>query len=379
MRAVRANESLLASWRSFVEALRVHDGYDVGREDVGSSSTEARGEGWWIAKIELDRESRDLLRPAIAGRRNLITLILDDNHFGSDGGAGVDFLCDILEESPHLARVSFDNNPMLEGTDDALLGRLCEAVRAHPSLEHLTLENAGLGGDEVRLSIILEACGKLACLGLSGNGFGSSSRGADSEIVARFLASAETKIIYLRDNDFGDESADLFASALRSDNARPRVLDLSRNRFTKSGGLAVLDAVFDASSPNAAADSNHACAVYVDKTGMSGGFSIINRQRDPDANRRNKVLTVLFAAAAAGEKLGQLLEDVPLGLMPDVLEYVQGCAPRDIPREMKKHAMESLQEYAREDYEEAFSRQTTLTVVFEVLRSWDLPSLYSNL
>ncbi len=79
-----------------------------------------------------------------------------------------------------------------------------------------------------------------------------------------------------------------------------------------------------------------------------------------------------------GIRLGCLLQDVPLGLMPDLFEYLQDFYLDDIPRGMRKHAMGSLQQYELEDYDEVFSRQMTFTVVFEVLRNWNLPLLYTN-
>jgi len=107
-------------------------------------------------------------------------------------------------------------------------------------------------------------------------------------------------------------------------------------------------------------------------------LGVINCEGTPEDNRQRKVFSTLYATAD-GTRLGQLLNDVPVGLMPKLLAYLQEFYLGDISRGMKKHAMESLQQYNMVDFEEAFSRQTIITIVFEVLRSWNLPTLYENI
>lgn len=361
---------LLVHWKNFVKALAAYEEQrsEAEEERQSSPSSSSSSEGWWLANIEVPIEIRKLLKPILTTRKNLRTLILDNNQFGR---GGVDFLCNIVERNSYLKRISFHNN-LIE--DDADLARFCEAVSRHASLEHVTLENIGLEGDDEKLAMILNSSKNLQCLGLSNNGIGSRRA---SEMITRFLATSQVKIVYLRENSFGDETAEHFALSLK-DNHHLRVMDLSDNQFTSSGRTIIHNAVFDTSSLSAAIDSNHTCVVYIDEAELKDKLGVINCKGTQEENKHKKVFSILYATTVGGQ-LGQLLKDIPLGLMPEAMDYVQDFYLDDIPRGMRRHAMEALRDYSQNDFDEMFARQTIFTVMFEVLRSWNLPLLYTNL
>mmetsp|Transcript_5600 Transcript_5600/g.10225 ORF Transcript_5600/g.10225 Transcript_5600/m.10225 type:complete len:407 (-) Transcript_5600:164-1384(-) len=356
-------------WRNFLKALRSFDDYCELRASDDNDGDELRmEETWWLMKIELRKDLRDLLEPVLATRRNLRSLILDRNEFGRDG---VLFLCNIIETNSYLKEVSLFNNPVEDIGD---LTRLCDAVSKHPSLEDLALGNIWLNDDEGKLSTILKASKNLKCLGLSGNGIGSRSAAA---MFAKFLtANDNTTTMFLRDNDFSDESAYLFALALRN-NKRLRLVDLRGNLFTQVGRVTILNSLFDPSSLTAVVESNHNCVVYIDESNFDE-LGAINRKGFLEENMHRKLFSALYATTQGG-RVGRLLKDIPLGLMPDFLAYLQDFYLDDIPRGMRKHAMESLHQYALDDFDKAFSRQTTCTVMFETLRNWNLLLLYTNI
>lgn len=327
-----------------------------------------KGEGWWISNIQVPKDLRDLLEP-ILNSRNVRTLILDRNEFGDHQGVG--FLCSIIEKNPYLKRVSFHNNLMEDMND---IRRFCGAVSKHSSLEHLTLENVGLDGDEDKLSLVLDATsrGSVECLGLSGNGLGSRDA---AELICRFLSENNSlKIMYLRDNNFDDEASDLFTSALQDNNTHLRVLDLSDNHFTKAGRMTVHNALFDTSSLDAAFDSNHSCVVYINEPELKDKLGAINCKGTPQENLHKKIYSILYSTT----DIGSLLNGVPLSIMPEVLGYLQDFYPKDITRGVRRHAMESLQLYSKDDFDKVFSLKTPLTLMYEVLRTWSLPSLFTN-
>ena len=136
---LECDRQLLVHWRNFASALRSYDEY-IEPQEKSSTAASMKGEGWWISNIQVPKDLRDLLEP-ILNSRNVRTLILDRNEFGDHQGVG--FLCSIIEKNPYLKRVSFHNNLMEDMND---IRRFCGAVSKHSSLEHLTLENVGLGG-----------------------------------------------------------------------------------------------------------------------------------------------------------------------------------------------------------------------------------------
>ncbi|KAL7547961.1 hypothetical protein ACHAWF_011234 [Thalassiosira exigua] len=355
---LRCDRYLLIHWKNFMKSLLSYDD-ERGSSDVMQHS---RGEQWELSNIELTEAIINLLEPVLVNRESVRTLYLENNEFGN---RGVALVCNIIESRACIESVSFHKNPIEDLGD---MTRFCDAVGEHPSLKRLSLENVGLNGDEDKLKMILDASKNLDFLSLSGNGL--RSRGTAQSII-HFLMSNSMKGIYLRDNEFGDESADLFVSLLRN-NHRLRAMDISGNSFTQAGRRSINDALFGASSLNAAVESNHACAAYIDGPESHDRMGAINITGTSEgANLHRKIYSLLYATAER-VNLFQLLHAIPLGLMPNLLAYLQDYCIEDIPRGMKKHAIESLRQYTFEDYEEIFSRQTTLTVMFEMMRSWTL-------
>lgn len=132
--------------------------------------------------------------------------------------------------------------------------------------------------------MILNASNRLRCLSLDGNNIGSRDT---TKILTQFLLKSELKVVYLRENDFGDETAEFFASALRC-NAHLRVIDLSNNQLSQLGRRTIHNALFYTSSLNAAFGSNHTCVAYIDEPELKDKLSVINCKGSPEENQQRK-------------------------------------------------------------------------------------------
>ena len=373
---LRCDRVLIAHWRNFVKALQSLDD----TTDIERREEKKEGEGWWLSKIELTARIIGMLEPVLISRQSMRTLVLDNNAF--TGSEGIIFLCNLLENIPCIRRVSFLNNSL--GHDMDIMARLCNAIEDHPSLEHLMLENVELGDDENKLSLILNCAKKLECLGLDGNNLGSHH---SADLITQFLAHNDVlKIIYLRNNQFGDDNVDIFARLLKNDvSEQLRVIDLGGNYFTQSGKKTIHNVLFSTNDLSTALESNHTTVVYFDEGEMKDRLGVINCRGTTSQNMHRKLYSLLYASAHDCSKLSQLLDDVPLGLMPEVLSYLLDYYPDDLPVGMRRHALESVRgcspsEISDDDLEEVFSSPTvTFSIIFQVMRSWNLPQLYEHL
>ena len=91
-------------------------------------------------------------------------------------------------------------------------------------------------------------------------------------------------------------------------------------------------------------DSNHTCSFQVGEEDNCQ-LSVINLCRDPELNRKIKILQAL--------KDIKYLDDVPMGIMPRVLDFLQGIGEVD---GTKYNGVDQL---------------------FQVMRGWNMPLLYT--
>lgn len=352
-RVIRCDRSLLGLWQSFARALRAHD---------ERALYPPKDEQWCLSNIELDAELRGLLGAMLADREHVRTLTLARN--GPEGAA---FLCTMLESNPRIHNVFFVNNSI--GSVD----RFCAAIGWHSALESISLIDVGLN-DEGKLSRVLSVSRNMTTLNLSDNGVGSIQA---AETITRFLTGSNLKTLYLHENSFGDETADLFASALRS-NSSLQELVLRNNKFTPHGKAIIINALFLTSSLNDVIESNHTCAVYLDAfSGTEDERSAINYGPNARLTKHQKLYAALYGAAGSVMKLfsADQLRHFP-DVLPDFLEYLQDYYINDVPRAVKSHAMQYLQGYTEDDFEEVYAKQTILSAVFDVLRNCDWTNPY---
>lgn len=188
---------------------------------------------------------------------------------------------------------------------------LVEPSRHHSGLKSLSLDKCNIGLISSLMSALLQtfSMSNIRNLSLAHNNIGAQ----ESEMIASYLATNPLIMsIDLVGNLLSDEDVVLIASALKS-NTVLRGLRLSENPIGMGGKLAICDAIYNVSSLDAIHYSNHTCMVTTD-------FDIpdCNRYVSRNANRISKLLGVLFTEYAF-----RFLDDVPLAVVPYVLDFVQ--------------------------------------------------------
>ena len=154
-------------------------------------------------------------------------------------------------------------------------------------------------------------------------------------------------------NHLDDNDAVTIARALKQ-NTNLRRLHLGQNDITETGCVALRNTIYDSTSLNAVAASNHTCCIEgIDLDG-------INRYVDsPEVNRGRKIYSLLSSRNREGNNVYHLdaeFEDDSLKLVPKVLE--------------------SVNIYARHSYRA--DTVPPLSIMYEILRSWKMPNLYEN-
>ena len=196
-------------------------------------------------------------------------------------------------------------------------------------------------------------------------------------ILADFIRSNHhtNKKLRLDSNNISDGGTLLLASALNN-NTNLNWLNLKKNRITEEGDKNLLKALYDPTSMDSIVESNHTCVAYTydvknarvvaQRSPIETEVLSINNA-DPDISTKQKIRwKVVLALCGLEGELFDLshLNDLPLPLMPRVLELIQEHtdartrAVKSTPIQLEKDALSRL---------------------FHTLRGWELPLLFENL
>ena len=244
---------------------------------------------------------------------------------------------------------------------------LCQIVKDHPSIEILGLsgcKGADANGYEMMKQIMTAGTNNLEVLDISSN---EISTGEDS-FISDFLAKNPIlESLDLTDNELEDDDAEIIASALKR-NYELRSLKMDDNNITNTGWDALSKAVFDKTSLNSAADSNHACKIdfpsdqKYDHVRRINGDDSSERYLYPKYVRQKKIYTVLSQRNKNSSNIDSFDEDMPAEILPAMLLSIQKFA--------NYHVTETDEE------EESTPSQDTrdvnsLSIMFEILQRWD--------
>lgn len=178
-------------------------------------------------------------------------------------------------------------------------------------------------------------------------------------------------MVILNHTSISDNDTLLLASALEK-NSNLQQLNLRHNNITEEGEKTLLKAVFDPTSMESIIESNHTCLPYTYDAAKPAIvaqrslleielFDIMND--DIGHSIRRKVVLALCRVDGGLFDLSHL-NDLPLKLMPRVLELIQ---EHTATREKEVVSMANQLE------KDALSR------LFHTLRGWELPLLFGNL
>ena len=187
------------------------------------------------------------------------------------------------------------------------------------------LASCGIGNNKTLLSCIRNK--SLVNIDLASNGITTSGAAFLSKILAK-AKNRCVKQLSLEDNKFNDKDALLFASALKL-NKTLTLLNLKKNDISQKGLDVLKKSLFDESSLNAMADSNHKCRILVPKDDGNKGIDFIESINNPGVptsasnfGRKNKIVTMMFKTEKGCFDLRHY-EDLRVELFPDVLSFIQ--------------------------------------------------------
>ena len=198
-----------------------------------------------------------------------------------------------------------------------------------------------------------------------------SSNGPTELLRLRTNILERGRIILLNGNKISDSDTLLLASALEN-NTHLKQLDLRNTNITEEGEKILLKAMFDPTSMDSIIGSNHTCQIFTYDINNPTAID----QRPPlerevfmingwEVNIQQKIREKLVLALCGVD--GGLfdlssLNDLPLGVMPRVLELIQKHTT------MRRSSKPPIQ-----------LEKDALTRLFHTLRSWELPLLFENL
>jgi len=249
--------------------------------------------------------------------------------------------------------------------------RLCKIIKLHPSIESLELlmcVNEEINGYEILQLIMTAGKDNFKSINLSGNRITTAGGSYISDFL---LNNSILKHLSLSENGLDDNDAKAFAAALKH-NTTLRTLDLSHsritgaplnrfNRISEEGWAALGKAIFDDTSLNSAADSNHSCCIYQERDGLDR-FEINgkpygeNPLPNPVYVRQKKIYSILSSRNRDCSNVDHFDEDMSVELLPDMLTSIQRCS--------NYHEAEDGPPKSQDDV-------IPLSIMYEVLQKWD--------
>ena len=304
-----------------------------------------------------------LLAQALKGKAILKSFALVRNEF-VNAREGIDFAVKLVEDNPNLEQFDWVNNRIetvnndLETMEDARY--LVDAITSHTHINHIRFENS-FGEDIIGYEILrsLVTNGKrFLSIDLERNNI----RTGGGTVIPDFLAAnPPLKKLFLANNHLNDADAILIARALKK-NTNLQRLRLGRNDLTEEGENALSNAICDSTSLNSVSDCNHSCRII---TGIGlGDIPNNNNNMGSKVNRARKIYHLLSRRNREGSNVHHLNQefddedDASLMLVPKLLE--------------------SVHHYSRNRYGDPDSWVDPLSIMYEILRSWEMPALYEN-
>lgn len=346
MNMTRHHDELLPHWKELAKALEQYQYYLKCSVDCGNVST------FQLSYLELPDEVINILSNALKSTY-FNELILQSNRLGQ---GGIDFVLDYLESNENMTKLGLAETVLhIEN-----MKRLCKRVKNHPSIERVELlhctneevdEACEVSGYDMLQMLMTAGKDNLESINLSGNRINTGGGTFISDFLAKNSVLEELNLCenHLDDNDARDITDSL------KHNTTLRFLSLRRNRISEDGWAALSRAVFDDTSLNSAADSNHCCYICKGAEGFDS-LAINSVNTDPKYVRQKKIYSILSSRNRDCSNVDHFDEEMAVELMPDMLTSIQ--------RYCKYHEAEDGPPKSQDDV-------IPLSIMFEVLQKWD--------
>jgi hypothetical protein len=252
---------------------------------------------------------------------------------------GIIWLSKLVDVSSRLDTLIISHN-RIDNMDSARC--LSRALKSHTRINSLLLPHCDLGSSPDILSVILQS--EVKRIDLEHNNI--DSFGA-AKIAEYLEGDPPTRRIYLQHNRLNDDDVILISQALKS-NTNLRYLGIIGNNFTSIGVKSLLTCVFDGSSLNAIAESNHTLRIdmFHKLQCCNHMVSCIDRLLDLDWTQK------IMLALQDKDLLLQYLANVPVELVPEVLAFPHGWVANECQHKQ-------------------------LNILYSTMRWWNMPMLYS--
>jgi len=360
--ALPYHDMLLPHWKKLFKALNGHT--SVAAVD--------------IRRIHLPVSVLDIMFPSFQSM-NLNELRLSDSRLGNEG---YQRLSTFLKDNRSLKYLIIGWDTMDESS---VASSFSEAIYKHPTLELLIFYQCGF---KSFLGTILEGCKRVSTLSLTHEALSSGG-----VAIADYIRSNPiTEKLLLNNNKLLDSDADLMALALKM-NTNLLSCTLMNNEITEEGEKNLLKALYDPISMDSIVECNHTCRIYTYDTRISSIVDqrplleqeLFNINWADDISTKQKIRKkVVLALCGVDGELFDLshLNDLPLQLMPRVLELiqehswarVQAVQTRPVLRKVLNDLSIDLAQYRQKQLE-----KDVLSRLFHTLRGWELPLLFQNL
>jgi hypothetical protein len=290
-----------------------------------------------IDNVEMTKENIALMAQVCGERaiNSIKKIQFLNNNLCADGMIS---LSKLVEQSVDLETFHMVQNPINDMNAALSLSRV---LKVHPSILHVDMSDCNLGNVPEILSVILQS--DVEDLEIADNNINSLGAIKIAEYIER-----NTTMMCLRlyGNLLNDDDAVIISRALQ-ENYKLFSLHIYWNNFTSVGVKALFSSVFDSSSLNAIAESNHVLQmIHVISDDYFYRMSKINHNmNDGEWPLADKLLIAMHDK----DSLLEYLANLPVELMPRMLNFVQM------------------------DRDEVMS----LSMVYVSMRYWKMPSLYS--
>ena len=335
-----------------------------------------------IYGVSLPVSVLDIIFPTIHSM-NLETLSIYKTGFGNEEYLG---LSSFFKQNTSLVKLFLGGDAI---DDISVASELSDAIKNHPNIGLLAFNKCGLSSNPGILETILEGCTRIMLVSVANEKLGMEG----VALLARFIRSNHpTEILSFRDNKFTDDDMLVLASALRFNTNLERLI-LQDNNFTDEGDKTLLKALYDPTSMDSIVESNHTCIAYT--WDIKSSWLVL--QRPPDETEvfninaddeisiqqkiRKKVVLALCGVDGGLFDLSHL-NDLPLAVMPRVLELIQEhseARTREFRRMPVPNEILDSMSLSFEQYQRKLLEKDALSRLFHTLRGWELPLLFENL
>jgi hypothetical protein len=317
-----------------------------------------------VSQIELPAAIFEMIVKSLKGK-GFIKYYFRDNGFGR---YGIRALIDLMDSNPELRSLSLYDNSIDE--EDGI--HFCQAIARHPTLTSIDL--AGCCRGRIYMLSELVRSSQLESISMIDSDLSFFTAAEREGFFNALSSNTSLTHLTLTGNNLIDEDAASIATAIEGNNTLQH-LCLRENMFTEAAAayfgyalgtnntlsslylskrvaerIEIYNALFDNSSLNSAADSNHTCHV------VRCGFKACNEEDDPTGNRQRKIYNIL---ASRNKRMSnaQYFDDIDINLLPEILAAVQRYASTPVSERQLLYRVNS--------------EVSGLSIVYELMRKWD--------